>query len=232
MNTPYLQIPPNNDKYFIRIADGGYSPCIAGKPKHPYLTALANCVGYVWGEYHRLAGSTKSLFDPVNAEGIYVNAKAHGLPTGTTPKVGAIICWSKGDPSNGADGAGHVAIVAALKSDGSIVTAESGYNSSTPFWTTTRKPGGNWGQSSSYKFQGFIYLPNTIVPRGTIRRGDTGDNVTWLQGKLVKHGYLRKNEIDGDFGTITFGAVLAFQFDKKLEVDGIVGTKTQAALDT
>ncbi|MBP0976462.1 MAG: peptidoglycan-binding protein, partial [Oscillospiraceae bacterium] len=43
-------------------------------------------------------------------------------------------------------------------------------------------------------------------------------------------GYMRKSEIDGDFGRITLGAVCAFQLENKLEVDGICGPKTQAAL--
>jgi peptidoglycan hydrolase-like protein with peptidoglycan-binding domain len=51
-----------------------------------------------------------------------------------------------------------------------------------------------------------------------------------MQAALALAGYLRVSEIDGDFGNITFGALLAFQFDNNLEVDGICGPKTQAAL--
>ena len=51
-----------------------------------------------------------------------------------------------------------------------------------------------------------------------------------MQARLHALGYLRKDEIDGDFGKITLGALLAFQFENKLEVDGICGPSTQAAL--
>ncbi len=63
-----------------------------------------------------------------------------------------------------------------------------------------------------------------------IRKGDKGDAVKKLQTALASKGYLRKSEIDGDFGRITLGALLAFQFENGLEVDGICGSKTQAKL--
>ncbi|MGN0648540.1 MAG: peptidoglycan-binding protein, partial [Oscillospiraceae bacterium] len=68
------------------------------------------------------------------------------------------------------------------------------------------------------------------VPTSPIRKGDKGDNVRWLQTQLVAHGYLRENEIDGDFGKITLGAVLAFQFENGLAVDGVCGRLTREAL--
>ena len=43
-------------------------------------------------------------------------------------------------------------------------------------------------------------------------------------------GYLPKTEVDGVFGKITLGAVLAFQLESGLEPDGICGPLTNAAL--
>ena len=51
-----------------------------------------------------------------------------------------------------------------------------------------------------------------------------------MQTKLSKAGYLRAEEIDGHFGNITLGAVLAFQFENSLEVDGVCGPATQQKL--
>ena len=51
-----------------------------------------------------------------------------------------------------------------------------------------------------------------------------------MQEKLCIHGYLRSAEIDGYFGRITLGALLAFQFEHRLAVDGICGPATKAAL--
>lgn len=63
-----------------------------------------------------------------------------------------------------------------------------------------------------------------------IRKGDTGADVELMQARLAAKGYLRNNEVDGDFGKITLGALLAFQFEQGLDVDGICGPATKAAL--
>lgn len=66
----------------------------------------------------------------------------------------------------------------------------------------------------------------------TLRRGCAGEDVRELQRKLMSLGYdLPKFSADGDFGGETEKAVLAFQRDKKLTADGIVGEKTLAALN-
>ena len=65
----------------------------------------------------------------------------------------------------------------------------------------------------------------------TLRKGDKGKDVANLQKLLLQAGYsLPKYGADGDFGDECLTAVKAFQKDKKLTVDGIVGAKTWAAL--
>ena len=65
----------------------------------------------------------------------------------------------------------------------------------------------------------------------TLRKGDKGKDVAKLQKLLMQAGYaLPKYGADGDFGDECLSAVKAFQKDKKLTVDGIVGAKTWAAL--
>ena len=65
----------------------------------------------------------------------------------------------------------------------------------------------------------------------TLRKGDKGSDVANLQKLLMQAGYaLPKYGADGDFGDECLNAVKAFQRDKKLTVDGIVGAKTWAAL--
>lgn len=239
MFTPRLTKPEAKNPYYNRIANGGYSGAIKGNPTDAGCDTLANCVGYAAGRFNEIIGSGKFVFfqHPPNAEDFMDAAIAAGLQTGTKPKLGAIICWAKGKTHTSSDGAGHVAVVEDIKSDGSIITSESGYNAKSAFWTTHRyRESGNWGESTAYRFLGFIYLPDSVqdaqsvTVSGTIRKGDTGDSVKWLQQKLAALGYLRKNEIDGDFGRITLGALLCFQFEHSLQVDGICGPQTQAAL--
>ena len=65
----------------------------------------------------------------------------------------------------------------------------------------------------------------------TLRKGDKGADVANVQKLLMQAGYaLPKFGADGDFGDECLSAVKAFQRDKKLTVDGIVGAKTWEAL--
>ena len=73
---------------------------------------------------------------------------------------------------------------------------------------------------------------NVVYPtaKPVLKLGATGNDVKALQEGLEKLGY-ECGKIDGIFGTQTMIAVKAFQRDRKLTADGIVGTKTWAALD-
>ena len=64
----------------------------------------------------------------------------------------------------------------------------------------------------------------------TIRFGQRGARVRALQQALISTGFL-SGSADGIFGSITFGAVKAFQRNKKLAVDGIAGKQTLGALE-
>ena len=194
---------------------------------------------------------------PPNAENIYAYAHNKGLPVSDTPEVGAIVVWQKGATLNGSDGAGHVAFIYKVDESGNIYTSESEYGGRA--WVNrsyTKASGYFYG--NGYKLLGFVLQPKAKkteskqteqkqaetkqpeqkddTPNITIKRGMKGDAVKWLQERLNaakdKNGgtYLRKTEIDGDFGTITFGALLAFQFDNELEMDGVCGAKTKAKL--
>ena len=66
-------------------------------------------------------------------------------------------------------------------------------------------------------------------PTSTVKEGDTGDSVKWVQWYLTQLGYFN-DEISGNFDIFTLGAVLAFQFKNDLEVDGKCGKATRAAM--
>lgn len=145
--TPRTTAPAEDNAYFY-----------ANNPFYKSGYGLPNCTCYAWGRFYEISGSRPAL-SLGNAEDWY--GYSDGYKRGSVPKLGAVACWRRGATGTGSDGAGHVAIVEAINDDGSIITSESGWNSSL-FWTSTRHNDGNWGQSSAYTFQGFIYNPKTF----------------------------------------------------------------------
>ena len=70
------------------------------------------------------------------------------------------------------------------------------------------------------------------VIRKTIKRGSSGENVVYLQEKMIELGYdLGAYGADGKFGAKTEAAVRDFQSAHGLKTDGIVGRDTWTALD-
>lgn len=159
---------PSGNKNFITTGSGGWNTCIKGYPMDPNANVLANCVGYASGRFNEIInearGTTGCTYKYLNcnAEWFIERAKQAGLQIGSTPRVGAIMCWQKGTVDGGQDGAGHVAIVERVYSNSSVYTSESGYGS-TAFWNQNRSnSNGRWGIGSSYSFRGFIYLPDDV----------------------------------------------------------------------
>ena len=240
---PRLTIPEKGNPYYNRKVSGGYSDAIQGKPTYAGLDVYSNCVGHANARFNEIIGEGNcNYLRPVNAEDFVDMAISQGLTVSQTPSLGACMCWAKGKTHTSSDGCGHVAIVEVINADGSIVTSESGYNCSTPFWTQKRVKGnGNWGAGADYTFLGFIENPKVKppkkkenrapydVPTKPVREGDTGNDVKWLQWYLTDLKYYI-GEIDGKFGIITLGALLAYQFKNGLEVDGVCGPGTRQSL--
>lgn len=159
---------PSGNKNFMTTGSGGWNTCIKGYPNDPNANVLANCVGYASGRFNEIInearGTTGCTYKTLNcnAENFIERAKAAGLKTGSTPRVGAIGCAMKGSTLNGGDGAGHVWIVEKVNSASSTYTSESGYGS-TAFWNQTRNnSNGRWGLSAGYTFRAYIYLPDDV----------------------------------------------------------------------
>lgn len=146
--SPRLSAPSTTNKCYIHTSYGGYNSCIRIKGN----SVLPNCVGYAWGRAREILGSTPKL-SRGNAETWY--GFSDGYSRGKTPKLGAIIVWAKGKVGNSRDGAGHVAVVEQIHSNGSFTVSQSGYRSR-KFWTSVIPKS---GYLRGYSFLGFIYLP-------------------------------------------------------------------------
>lgn len=73
-----------------------------------------------------------------------------------------------------------------------------------------------------------VYPVQTEDPNPTLRKGNKGDKVKEVQTLLTNLGF--PCACDGSFGSETQQQVIAFQKDRNLTKDGVVGPKTWAAL--
>ena len=116
---------------------------------------MPNCTAYAYGRFWELLGSKPNL-SLANAENWYSHNDEY--ERGLTPRLGAIICYRKGQVGVASDGAGHVAVVEEIYSDGRILISESAWKGSF-FKTKILDKNYNYG---TLKFQGFIYNPRSF----------------------------------------------------------------------
>lgn len=172
---------PKNSKYYIRQANGGLNGAVAGcvgstgRPD-PTANVLANCVGFANGRFNQIINDPdlRGINKPFkyqlvcNAENFIESAKKQGLKISRTPTLGGIMVWQKGPTLNGYDGAGHVAVVEQINSDGSIITSESAWNGFIFKRISRTNSNGRWGMADGYKFRGCIINPsvktNSVTP--------------------------------------------------------------------
>lgn len=69
----------------------------------------------------------------------------------------------------------------------------------------------------------------TTTAAASLRLGDTGDQVTRLQSRLIELGYMTA-QATGYFGQKTYDALRSFQSAAGLTADGVAGKKTQERL--
>lgn len=147
---------------------------------------MPNCTAYAWGRFWECGGVYPALALG-NAENWY-NFN-DGYPRGSTPKLGAVICWYRTGGRSG-----HVEIVEQINDDGTIITSGSawkGFN----FRLKTRNPTYNW-DGGDYIFQGFIYNPTTFDSVGDpiYDTGTDDDHGGWITGNR----YLNKSEMQNN----------------------------------
>lgn len=188
--TPRLSAPSSTDKYWIHTSKGGLNECILIKGS----SCLPNCVGYAWGRFYEIIGKRPTL-SRANAE-MWFGTTSDGYKRSATPALGAIACWSKGKVGVSSDGAGHVAVVEKIASNGDITTSNSAY-SGTTFYTKTLTKASGYAMNG-YTFQGFILPPDTT---GTTSTASTSDGTVNYKVKVTISN-LRIRSTPGNTGTV------------------------------
>ena len=238
---PRLTIPQAGNVYYNR-PKAGCNPCIKGQDSTgkcvSSLDVLPNCVGYAVGRTNEITGTGKcTLLASVNAERMIEVAIQQGLKVTTDPYLGGVMVWTVGNPADGSDGAGHVAVVESIeKVNGKtvVLTSESGWKHFA--FDVRQRMGKNWSQGAKYKYAGCIINPfvHCILPRPetTIRYSEHSEAVAWMQWHLIAKGYnIGSAGIDGIFGPRTRNALGTFQKMSGLTVDHVCGRMTKDALE-
>lgn len=195
-----------------------------------------DCNGMSEGIYEDFSGvniNTKARYNYAN----WCDPKGKGMIPVEYRIPGAAVFWS----DSGASSIHHVGYliepVAKGKPEGDwyLIEARGVMYGVVRTKLLSRKPN-YWGLMTKY----FDYSNSTKVDLTTdmihlgdrtLKNGSEGEDVKEMQEALIRLGYdLGKWGADGDFGDCTEQAVRAFQKAKKLTVDGVVGTKTVAAL--
>lgn len=150
-----------------------------------------------------------------------LNARSYlgwGVPVSLADVMpGDVVVFWRGSP---ASWTGHVAFVVSI--DGDNVLCRGGNQSNKV--SDQRYP-----ISTALGFRRAV--ADDMTGRPTLRLEARGQHVEALQSRLRELGYFA-GRVDGHFGERTRAAVQAFQSDNRLDLDGVVGRQTWAALDT
>ena len=71
---------------------------------------------------------------------------------------------------------------------------------------------------------------SAINKETVLKVGSKGEAVKTLQNRLVKLGFLKVEDVDGNFGPVTKSAVVDFQKLYGIGADGVVGTETKVKI--
>ena len=148
--TPRLSAPDSSNKYYY---DSDYNVF------QKYGYGLPNCTAYAYGRAYEILGTEPKLSWNGAGQWYGYNMSGNYYDYGSTPKVGAIACWSY-------SGGGHVAVVEQIDSDGSMTLSNSEWGGRTFYLTTAKTTDSNPGGNSWWTFQGYIYLidsPEVVV---------------------------------------------------------------------
>ena len=221
---PQTEAPSTTDKNYIRYDKGGYNYCIEISSG----SCLSNCVGYAWGRWRCLLGKYHNL-SRGNAENWWGHT-SDGYKRGQTPKLGAVVCWSKGRVGVESDGAGHVGIVEVIRED-EIVVSMSEHLGRRWFTRTFKKGSYDY---NGYVFQGFIYLPVEFEEdkktETTTNKTPTTSKAKFAKGDKVK--VTKAVTYEGKSFKVYYDTYSVLEVSGDRVVIGINGTITAAVKDT
>lgn len=153
-----------------------------------------NCTWYAYGRAAEYTGKFQKLSHN-NAVEWYSEWKKIGGKVSSVPKVGSVAVWKYKTAYADGSKPGHVAFVEKVKSNGDIVTSQSGWSSGI-FWEKTYKKGTNSNNNyrmyyNNDEFLGFIYFDtckHTSFDSVTGVCKESNCNVTYYEYAKVNTG--------------------------------------------
>lgn len=170
--TPRTEAPPTNNAWYYSNNNpfyaAGLGPGVDG--------SKGNCTWYAFGRAYEIVPSKYPSLSTGGASAWY-GYTADGYSRGSTPKLGAIACWSD-----------HVAVVEAINSDGTIVLSESSYGANAGILFQLRTVNGsNPYNKSGDTFKGYIYLGDFDAP---VPKDTTPPSISNVKiSNVTKNGY-------------------------------------------
>lgn len=192
-----------------------------------------DCQGLIEGYYEIMTGVSVNTYAR-NNYATWCNPKGSGMIPVSRRVPGACVFW--GNTSGSIHHIGYLykpVVNGKVDGDWYIIEARGVMYGVVMTRLYERKPN-FWGWATKY----FDYDNSESSPEPTptfhplLHNGSENDAVKTLQTYLIELGYdCGRWGADGDFGDATELAVKKFQKDNGLEVDGVVGENTWAALD-
>lgn len=186
----------------------------------------ADCVGMIKAFFWKggdIDGANKYATNhcpDTSANGMIELCKEIG-PIGSIPDIPGLVVWKSG----------HIGVYIG----GGYTIEMRGFAYDCVKRKVKDGPWTKWGKLPSSMLtyvDGDMHIVPAEPEQPTLRNGNKGESVRALQDMLIELGYdIGRWGIDGDFGDATEMAVKEFQKAHGLEVDGIVGEKTWAALE-
>lgn len=140
---------------------------------HQY--GMPNCTCYCYGRTAEIDGAFNTNLPAANAGNWYARVESAGIiPVGYEPLLGGIMVF-RDKPDATVHNAGHVATVERINADGSVITSNSGYQS-TYFWRETLRPENGYlsswmeNERHDYMYVGCIYTYEQPAPPPPTKR--------------------------------------------------------------
>ena len=165
--TPRFSAPSKKSKYY-------YSD---DNVFHKYGYGMPNCTCYAWGRAYEILGEKPNLCIYDASEWFSYNKKNKYYSYGTTPKLGAIACYTYKT-----GGSGHVAVVEKITED-TVYYSNSAW-SGQEFYISTSDFKDFTGGNKNWNFEGFIYIGDFVEGEqsGDLYRITSTDGVNMRKG--------------------------------------------------